>query len=168
MRERFFVQSRYRKRRNPVCISRFRYRRVGGKDPLTAADDLFRGSLKQNRQDRRARPCLFFLRTEKNVAKRKKICYTMILRRSIFRERNAGSWTLPAFWATTRSSGGFPAHLPAGGWRTAICSAALPGPGSIRSRGSCARRWNVKRTARPSPAACARAAGRRWPGSTRT
>ena len=43
--ERFFVQSRYRKRRNTVCISRFRYRRVGGKDPLTVADDLFRGSL---------------------------------------------------------------------------------------------------------------------------
>jgi len=42
--ERFFVQSRHRKRRNTVCISRFWYRRVGGKDPLTAADDLFRGS----------------------------------------------------------------------------------------------------------------------------
>ena len=42
--ERFFGQSRCRKRRNTVCISHFRYRRVGGKDPLTAADDLFRGS----------------------------------------------------------------------------------------------------------------------------
>ena len=42
--ERFFGQSRYRKRRNTVCISRFRYRRVGGKDPLTVADDLIRGS----------------------------------------------------------------------------------------------------------------------------
>ena len=30
-----------------MCISRFRYRRVGGKDPLTVADDLFRGSLVQ-------------------------------------------------------------------------------------------------------------------------
>ena len=47
--ERFFGQSRYRKRRNTVCISRFRYRRVGGKDPLTAADDLFRGSLENIR-----------------------------------------------------------------------------------------------------------------------
>ena len=45
--ERFFGQSRYRKRRNTVCISRFRYRRVGGKDPLTAADDLFRGSIER-------------------------------------------------------------------------------------------------------------------------
>ena len=43
--ERFFGQSRYRKRRNTVCISCFRYRRVDEKDPLTAADDLFRGSL---------------------------------------------------------------------------------------------------------------------------
>ena len=42
--ERFFDQSRYRKRRNTLCISRFRYRRVGGKDPLTVADDLIRGS----------------------------------------------------------------------------------------------------------------------------
>ena len=45
--ERFFVQSRYRRRRNTVCISRFRYRRVGEKDPLIAADDLFRGFLKR-------------------------------------------------------------------------------------------------------------------------
>ena len=43
--ERFFVQSRYRKRRNTLCISRFRYRRVGGKDPLIAEGDLFRVSL---------------------------------------------------------------------------------------------------------------------------
>ena len=43
--ERFFVQSRYRKRRNTLCISRFRYRRVGEKDPLTVADDLVRGFL---------------------------------------------------------------------------------------------------------------------------
>ena len=42
--ERFFDQSRYRKRSNTLCISRFRYRRVGGKDPLTVADDLVRGS----------------------------------------------------------------------------------------------------------------------------
>ena len=28
-----------------MCIPRFRYRKVGGKDPLTAADDLFRGSV---------------------------------------------------------------------------------------------------------------------------
>ena len=28
-----------------MCIFRFRYRRVGGKDPLTVADDLFRDSL---------------------------------------------------------------------------------------------------------------------------
>ena len=42
--ERFFGQSRYRKRRNTLCIPRFRYRRVGGKDPLTVADDLIRGS----------------------------------------------------------------------------------------------------------------------------
>ena len=42
--ERFFGQSRYRKRRNTLCIFRFRYRRVDGKDSLTAADDLFRGS----------------------------------------------------------------------------------------------------------------------------
>ena len=43
--ERFFGQSKYRKRRNTVCISRFRYGRMGEKDPLTAADDLFRVSL---------------------------------------------------------------------------------------------------------------------------
>ena len=43
--ERFFDQSRYRKRSNTLCISRFRYRRVGGKDPLTVADDVVRCSL---------------------------------------------------------------------------------------------------------------------------
>jgi len=39
--EKFSGQSKYRKGRNTVCISRFRYGRMGGKDPLTAADDLF-------------------------------------------------------------------------------------------------------------------------------
>ena len=42
--EKFSGQSKYRKGRNTVCISRFRYRRVGGKDPLTAADDFIRAS----------------------------------------------------------------------------------------------------------------------------
>ena len=33
-----------------MCISRFRYRRVGGKDPLTVADDLFRVSLEDTKK----------------------------------------------------------------------------------------------------------------------
>ena len=43
--ERFFVKTRFEKRRNTVCISRFSNRRIGGKDPSSAVGDLFRGSL---------------------------------------------------------------------------------------------------------------------------
>ena len=43
--ERFFVKSRFGKRRNTVCISRFSNRRIGGKDPSSAVGDLIRGSL---------------------------------------------------------------------------------------------------------------------------
>ena len=37
--ERFFVKTRFEKRRNTVCISSFSNCTVGAKDPLTAADD---------------------------------------------------------------------------------------------------------------------------------
>ena len=43
--ERFFVKTRFEKRGNTVCISRFSNRRIGGKDPSSAVGDLFRGSL---------------------------------------------------------------------------------------------------------------------------
>ena len=43
--ERFFVKTRFGKRRNTLCISRFSNRRIGGKDPSSAVGDLFRGSL---------------------------------------------------------------------------------------------------------------------------
>ena len=43
--ERFFVKTRFEKRRNTVCISRFSNRRIVGKDPSSAVGDLFRGSL---------------------------------------------------------------------------------------------------------------------------
>lgn len=43
--ERFCLQTRYGKCGNTVCISHFSYRRLGVKDPLSAEDDLFRGSL---------------------------------------------------------------------------------------------------------------------------
>ena len=43
--ERFFVKTRFEKRWNTVCISRFSNRRIGGKDPSSAVGDLFRGSL---------------------------------------------------------------------------------------------------------------------------
>ena len=42
--ERFFVKTRFEKRGNTVCISRFSNRRIGGKDPSSAVGDLFRGS----------------------------------------------------------------------------------------------------------------------------
>ena len=42
--ERFFVKTRFEKRWNTVCISRFSNRRIGGKDPSSAVGDLFRGS----------------------------------------------------------------------------------------------------------------------------
>ena len=44
--ERFFVKTRFEKRWNTVCISRFSNRRIGGKDPSSAVGDLFRGSLR--------------------------------------------------------------------------------------------------------------------------
>ena len=43
--ERFFIKTRFEKRGNTVCISRFSNRRIGGKDPSSAVGDLFRGSL---------------------------------------------------------------------------------------------------------------------------
>ena len=43
--ERFFVKTRFEKRGNTVCISRFSNRRIGGKDPSSAVGGLFRGSL---------------------------------------------------------------------------------------------------------------------------
>ena len=43
--ERFFVKTRFEKRWNTVCISRFSNRRIGGKDPSSAVGGLFRGSL---------------------------------------------------------------------------------------------------------------------------
>ena len=42
---RFFIKTRFEKRGNTVCISRFSNRRIGGKDPSSAVGDLFRGSL---------------------------------------------------------------------------------------------------------------------------
>ena len=43
--ERFFVKSRFEKRRNTVCISSFSNRRIGGKDPAKRADAIVRGCL---------------------------------------------------------------------------------------------------------------------------
>ena len=43
--EGFCSKSRFGNRRNTLCISRFSNRRVGAKDPLPAAADLFRASL---------------------------------------------------------------------------------------------------------------------------
>ena len=40
--ERFFVKSRFEKRRNTVCISNFSNRRIGGKDPPKRADTIVR------------------------------------------------------------------------------------------------------------------------------
>ena len=57
--ERFFVKSRFGKRRNTVCISRFSNRRIGGKDPSSAVGDLIRGSLDNHTPLHPAgRPCL--------------------------------------------------------------------------------------------------------------
>ena len=47
--ERFCTKLRFENRRNTFCISRFSNRKVGKKDPLSAAADLFRGSLSQNK-----------------------------------------------------------------------------------------------------------------------
>ena len=41
----FVSKLRFGNRRNPLRISRFSNRQVGAKDPLSAAADLFRGSL---------------------------------------------------------------------------------------------------------------------------
>lgn len=38
--ERFFVKTRFEKRRNTACISRFFNRRIGGKDPSSAVRGL--------------------------------------------------------------------------------------------------------------------------------
>ena len=43
--ERFCSKLRFENRRNTLCISRFSNRKVGTKDPLSAAADLFGGSL---------------------------------------------------------------------------------------------------------------------------
>ena len=43
--ERFCHELRFENRRNTLCISRFSNRQVAVKDPLSAAADLFRGSL---------------------------------------------------------------------------------------------------------------------------
>ena len=43
--ERFCSELRFENRRNTLCISRFSNRKVGTKDPLSAAADLFRASL---------------------------------------------------------------------------------------------------------------------------
>ena len=43
--EGFCSKLRFENRRNTLCISRFSNRKVGTKDPLSAAADLFRGSL---------------------------------------------------------------------------------------------------------------------------
>ena len=43
--ERFCHELRFENRRNTLCISRFSNRKVGTKDPLSAAADLFRASL---------------------------------------------------------------------------------------------------------------------------
>ena len=45
--ERFFVKARFGKRRNTLCISSFSNRSIGGKDPLYAAGDFVRGSVKE-------------------------------------------------------------------------------------------------------------------------
>ena len=58
--ERFFVKTRFEKRGNTVCISRFSNRRIGGKDPSSAVGDLFRGSLEQAEYDK-ASDALFSL-----------------------------------------------------------------------------------------------------------
>ena len=52
--ERFFVKTRFEKRGNTVCISRFSNRRIGGKDPSSAVGDLFRGSLSSLRRRSRS------------------------------------------------------------------------------------------------------------------
>jgi hypothetical protein len=50
--ERFFVKTRFEKRWNTVCISRFSNRRIGGKDPSSAVGNLFRGSLRRKFEER--------------------------------------------------------------------------------------------------------------------
>ena len=55
--ERFFVKTRFEKRGNTVCISRFSNRRIGGKDPSSAVGDLFRGSLEYHSSTQTARSC---------------------------------------------------------------------------------------------------------------
>ena len=50
--ERFFVQSRNPKGRNTLCISPFGFRRMGGKDPLTAEDDEISASPKTKKKER--------------------------------------------------------------------------------------------------------------------
>ena len=56
--ERFFVKSRFGKRRNTLCISSFSNRRIGKKDPMSADGDLFRGSLILNvKPAGKAAPC---------------------------------------------------------------------------------------------------------------
>mgnify|MGYP003188197760 CR=1 FL=1 len=99
--ERFFDQSRYRKRSNTLCISRFRYRRVGGKDPLTVADDVVRCSLLPHflvkpcpltkpplRTQRFKKLSIQFLKSPQHLVSKKPsestCCYTFVI---IFRQK---------------------------------------------------------------------------------
>ena len=58
--ERFFVKTRFEKRGNTVCISRFSNRRIGGKDPSSAVGDLFRGSYGVSENSQRTRTAGLF------------------------------------------------------------------------------------------------------------
>ena len=62
--ERFFVKTRFEKRGNTVCISRFSNRRIGGKDPSSAVGDLFRGSLRYDGMYRALHACKFEMRSQ--------------------------------------------------------------------------------------------------------
>ena len=62
VRERFCCNLRLGSRRNTLCISRFPDRKVSAKDPLSAAVDLFRGSLDS--------PAIF---RSKNIQKAKRV-----------------------------------------------------------------------------------------------
>ena len=72
--ERFCSELRFENRRNTLCISRFSNRKVGTKDPLSAAADLFRASL------------------DRHVA-----ALLAMTRRGLFRHAEAGGVMPPAF-----------------------------------------------------------------------